>query len=384
MAVMKPIDIFKPGKHVAASGDAFNFSESDVAAMVRAYDPAKHEAPIVVGHPKHDGPAYGWVKSLEFAGGVIRAEPDQVDAAFAELVGAGRFKKISASFYHPESASNPVPGVYYLRHVGFLGAQPPAVKGLRNPEFNEADEKIVSFDFSEQGYAWSSLASMFRALREYVIGKDGADKADQLIPNWQIDQMQRSADEIRKEELDDEVAATAVPAFSDPVKPPTLTPPIVKGTEMTPEEIAALQAENTRLKADADAVAATIAAAGQAQRHTVNAAFCEQLVTDAKLHPKLKDNAVAFLNAMSTEQVVEFAEADGKKSDKTMADAFRAFLTAQPKIVEFGESGAGKRSGIDVDDSAAVAQKAVEFQESEAKAGRQVNTAQAVQHVMNG
>lgn len=50
---MKPIHIFKPGKHVAMSGVSLNFSESDLAATVRAYDPALHEAPLVLGHPKH-------------------------------------------------------------------------------------------------------------------------------------------------------------------------------------------------------------------------------------------------------------------------------------------------------------------------------------------
>ena len=43
--------------------------------------------------------------------------PRQVDPAFAEAVAAGRYKKVSASFYQPNSPHNPVPGVYYLRHV---------------------------------------------------------------------------------------------------------------------------------------------------------------------------------------------------------------------------------------------------------------------------
>ena len=54
---MKPLHIFKPGKHVAMSGANLNFSEADLAATVLAYDPALHEAPLVIGHPKHDAPA---------------------------------------------------------------------------------------------------------------------------------------------------------------------------------------------------------------------------------------------------------------------------------------------------------------------------------------
>ncbi|MFS2072756.1 hypothetical protein ACEN9D_28795 [Pseudomonas sp. CT11-2] len=42
-----------------------------------------------------------------------------------------------------------MPGVYYLRHVGFLGAQPPAVKGLRPIELAEGEPGVI--EFSEDG-----------------------------------------------------------------------------------------------------------------------------------------------------------------------------------------------------------------------------------------
>ena len=58
---------------------------------------------------------------LSLNGGDLLAEPDQLDPQFAELVGNGRFKKVSASFYLPDSPNNPKPGTLYLRHVGFLG-----------------------------------------------------------------------------------------------------------------------------------------------------------------------------------------------------------------------------------------------------------------------
>lgn len=382
MGVMKPIQIFKPGKHIAASGDAHNFSESDVAATIAAYDPALHEAPIVVGHPRHDLPAYGWVKALSFADGALDAEPQQVDPAFAELVDAGRFKKISASFYAPDSPSNPVPGVYYLRHVGFLGAQPPAVKGLRSPEFNEADEKVISFDFSEQSYGWSALAGMFRSLREYVIGKDGADKADQLIPNWQIDQLQRAAEEVSDA---DTPGQTTAPSFSDPITHPPTGEPM----SLTKEQIEAMQAENTQLKASKDDFAkreAALAKHEQTQREQANASFCEKLVTAGKLHPAQKDNAASVLNGLAaatgagSESRIDFSE-DGKACQLPMVDAVKALLSAQPKIVEFGELGRDRTGGKDLDDPSVIASKATEFQEAEQRAGRTISIAEAVTRV---
>ena len=147
-----PIQVFRPGRHVDASGQALEFSAADLRATAAAYDPAVHEAPLVVGHPTQNGPAYGWDAALAFAEptATLDATPAQVEPQFAELVRAGRFKRVSASFYTPDSPANPKPGAYYLRHVGFLGAQPPAVKGLRPAEFGEDEAGVITVDFSQE------------------------------------------------------------------------------------------------------------------------------------------------------------------------------------------------------------------------------------------
>ncbi|MBV4551719.1 peptidase [Pseudomonas sp. SWRI102] len=158
---MTPLHIFKPGTHTAQCGTTYNFTEADLTATVAAYNPSLHEAPLVIGHPQHDAPAAGWVKSLSATAHGLIAEPQQIDASFAEQIAKGSYKKISASFYHPTAANNPVPGVYYLRHVGFLGAQPPAVKGLRPIELAEGEPGVI--EFSEGGPQLVSCASALEA-----------------------------------------------------------------------------------------------------------------------------------------------------------------------------------------------------------------------------
>jgi hypothetical protein len=145
---MKPLAIFKPGKHIASSGVAVEFTQQDVESIAATYDPAISEAPLVIGHPESNNPAYGWVASLSFAGGLLKAIPKAVTEEFANWVNAGFYKKISASFYTPDNPNNPSPGNYYLRHVGFLGAQPPAVKGMPDPSFSELDI-VIMIDFAE-------------------------------------------------------------------------------------------------------------------------------------------------------------------------------------------------------------------------------------------
>lgn len=75
---------------------------------------------------------------------------------------AGSYKKVSAAFYSPTSAGNPTPGTHYLRHVGFLGGQAPAVKGLQDIHFSEGED----FFFADE--------DMF-ALREYSLTAREAD-----------------------------------------------------------------------------------------------------------------------------------------------------------------------------------------------------------------
>ncbi|TXI16592.1 MAG: hypothetical protein E6Q67_14275 [Roseateles sp.] len=143
----EPLEIFRAGTHVDNAGLKRTFTAADVQAMASNYDPAKHEAPLVIGHPAHDKPSYGWVKRLEATpDGRLLMHTQDVNADYADMIKRGEFKKRSASFYAPNSPNNPTPGSWYLRHVGSLGAMPPAIKGLRDAQFSGACPD-VSFDF---------------------------------------------------------------------------------------------------------------------------------------------------------------------------------------------------------------------------------------------
>lgn len=331
MSNPKPIHIFKPGTHTAMSGQALSFTESDLQASASAYDPDKHEAPLVVGHPKADAPAYGWVSRLAFTESGLQAEPHQVDAAFAELVSAGRFKKVSASFYTPDAPANPVPGVYYLRHVGFLGAQPPAIKGLKQAEFADADEGIV--EFSE----WDDLqnASLWRNLREWIIGKFGVEEADATIPQSAVQQLEQSA---QQEIIEDATEGNASSSYQETNPGDTMA---ATTEAISPEKYAELMAENARLKQEKIDFAEAEKRRKTAATHAENMAFAEGLVKAGQLLPRQKALAVATLDYLAAdENVVEFGEGDGKKP---LIDAFKTdLLSALPKQVDFGEFGAGE------------------------------------------
>lgn len=325
------------------SGQALEFSEADLVATAAAYDPARHEAPIVVGHPRDNAPAYGWIRALSASAAGLEAEPQQVDPAFAELVQAGRFKKISASFYAPDSPANPVPGVYYLRHVGFLGAQPPAVKGLREPRltsFAEGEPGVVEF-----GDAWdeATVARLMRNLREWLLARFDAATADQVVPQYEVAGLERAANEEINKAMGlgpdgAPIAAPAVAAFAEPPAPvPPSTPsPQPAETSVTPDQAAALQAENDRLKAQLEEGAK---AARQA-RHAEHVAFSETVHLPAERRPVV----VALLDHLAEAgagKPVEFGEGDARKP---LAAELRTLLTNLPAPVEFGEFATAARA----------------------------------------
>ncbi len=325
---MNLLEIFKPGTHTDATGRTITFTADDLKKTAAAYDPEKYEAPLVVGHPRTDAPAYGWTKSLSFAEDRLRAEPDQVEAQFAELVNAGRFKKISSKFWLPDAPGNPVPGVYYLHHIGFLGAAAPAVKGLKSASFAADEEGLVEFT----GWSDRENAGLWRRFREWLIGKFGADEADKVVPAWAIETLE---DEARSPEQPVE-AATAYSA------------PLTEENVMTQEEIAAKEAEfSQREKTLNDREAAfaereeTIKKQELSARKAEHAAFCAGLVKEGKLLPKQQAFAVEFMAGLSSEQTVEFAGGDTVKKTSPL-EGFKAFLSAMPKVIEFAEIAGGK------------------------------------------
>ena len=318
---MTLIEIFKAGKRLDANGVEVEITIDDLQQAVNAYDVNFHESPAVVGHPKHNAPAYGWVKRLELDGDVLKAEFDQVDPEFAEMVEKGRFKKVSSSFYLADSPNNPCPGSLYLRHVGFLGAMPPAVKGLRNPEFAENEQGVV--DFSD----WAE-AGLWRRLREWLIGKHGQDEADKALPDYLVNSVVEESirNDLKRYQQDE--AGFSVPNFNEPNNPTSDPAQSTEGElEMTPEEIEQLKAENEKLKAEKAETALN-------QAKAENTDFAEGLVKAGKLAPIAKQQAVDLLNYASTTMqggVVEFSEGENLHSK------LKAFLGTQPQVVNFGE-----------------------------------------------
>lgn len=276
------VEIFAAGRRTADNGTTYDFSDADIDAIAASYNPAVREAPLVVGHPAANLPAYGWVSKLGSllgsAGKILKMDSRDVEPAFAEMVRNKRFPKRSASFYHPTHPNNPTPGKWYLRHVGFLGAQPPAVAGLKDIDFSEQEDAgAVCFSELPTGTPIQEISTM----------------------------------------NDEEKARLAA-------------------AEKEAADAKAAQAKAEKAAKEAADQLAQFAEQQTAARHEANVSFCEKAVEEGRILPAEKATAVAVLDALAGAEPVSFSEGDTTRQIN-MGEWVKSRIAGAKPVVDFGE-----------------------------------------------
>jgi len=136
-------EIFKIGSHTSDKGITKDYSLDDLNFIAESYKPEEDEAPIVIGHPADNSPAFGWISSLEVTedGKLFADAPDdKIQSDFLTALKQGTYKKRSISLT-PEGK---------LRHVGFLGGAAPAVKGLADIQFSQPSSNVFEFELTPE------------------------------------------------------------------------------------------------------------------------------------------------------------------------------------------------------------------------------------------
>lgn len=177
-------EVFKAGQHTDSKGNKRAWTIADLDKIVTNFNESLkkgEEIPVVIGHPTTNAPAYGWVKTLTRDGESLYAEFRDMDDAFVDLVKQGRYKNTSISL-----DSN-----FGLRHIGFLGATAPAVKGLKQVEFSNP-ETFTLIEYAEQPPAQQDpaqkttkeidLDALLKAIRT-SLSAEVAAKVESIIKN---------------------------------------------------------------------------------------------------------------------------------------------------------------------------------------------------------
>lgn len=433
-----------PGTYLDSNGNPRPFTIADLRESAESYDPKLHAAPIVIGHPKDDAPAYGWLEHARVTdGGALAFDTDRVNPQFAEQHRAGSYRKHSLALYPPDDPRNPKPGVWYPRHLGFLGAQPPAIKGLPEVQFAEGDQH-VSIEFGEvdpDGLV-EVLRSIMSRLRDLITDKFGRDEADRTVPDWQIDSKSlkasispegetefaedgsakgtagdgtggrarkaikklrdagMSTDDISEalSDLPGDVSRSAGTlqsiASGDIANPPDSLVKALEAikpkteTEFSEEDDETMTEEQDERARKLDEREARIAAQEAERRNAEAVAFAEAQADALRIHPRQAPRVAAILSALESApepEEIEFAEADDAGKPKQVkapaAVAFREFVSGLTPIVKPGKKPDGDSVVPEDITAEEAARRARKLVNDAAAEGRTVGFAEAVNEV---
>jgi len=382
------IEVFRTGTHTDSAGNARTWTEADLDMIVSQTTASGHEPPVVVGHPADNAPAFGWVESLKRSGPVLMAKLKQVAAEFEEAVKEGRYKKRSISLY-PDLT---------LRHLGWLGGMPPAVKGLADVAF--AEGAATTIEFSD--HKLSAVGRMFLRLKTFLADKFTAEEADRVIGDWELQDLMAEEPGLFQEGPTQEGSIQSPPTKNGPKQSaPTKNEEDDMDLKQFEERLAsqdaklqefgeALKAKDATIAAQAqkiEALGKDLAGGQDKVRVKEFADFCGQLGSQGKLSPAQAATAQRLYSALPAQALrtaVEFGEGADKKTSSP-EELLRELLSGLPVQLEFGEHATKSKivNGLDLNNPQAVANKARELVDSEAKAGRSMSFAEAVERVSN-
>ncbi len=373
------VHVFQAGQQVDSAGRVQTFTAADLDQMV-----ANHTlgaAPAVLGHPKHNDPAYAWVDGYKRDGDSLYAKFTDINPDFAAGVQSGAYRNKSLSLVKDHAHG------WRVRHVGWLGAVPPAIDGLSNKpaDFSKTDE--ACFEFAAPGYSlvWGmeSIAKLLRGLREQMIAKDGIEAADAALPQWQIDSALESATQARKEFQDER--GTPLSLFLKP-KGETMTTFTQEQLDVATAEAAtaATAAAESKSKVEFAASQAELLKLRTERQNETIAAQIGGWKAAGKVTPAEEPGLAEFMASLENTTGVElnFSASDKTEVKKTPSQFFSEFMAGRKPVVKLGADPVPNESALDLTNPADVSKAASDFMAAEAKEGRTVNAASAVQHVM--
>lgn len=303
-------EIFEGGQQTDSQGRTREFTDAELDTVVASHEPA----PLVVGHPKTNAPAYGWSSDLKRVGKKLYAKASDVAAEFEEAVKAKHFPKRSVSL-EPDGS-----GGFKLRHIGFLGAAAPAVAGLKDIQFTNGSSSICNYEFqsfANEQISWNmrAVAQLFRSLKNWLIENSSSEDAERILPEWQMGEV-----EIKSDGLGDKT-------FSKQQEKKELK------MDYSQEDLdAAVEAARKEEQQKQQEKITELQYKEQLSRSQI---FVEQLKKDKKLLPAQTEGLAEFLAKLQAEEsLFEFSASDESTVKKSQFDFMSDLLKSlNPQIV---------------------------------------------------
>jgi hypothetical protein len=367
------VEAFKAGTHTDSDGTTRKWDPGDLSKIVQQYNktadpknPDRKVAPVVLGHPKDNSPAYGWVDKVKMVGDKIKAHMTELNGGFKQALKEGAYKTRSISLYPDLN----------IRHIGFLGGVQPAVAGLGPFKFEEG-VKATTYEFAEEHIDPQEYKLMKRELNFFerlfkrfkieVTPTDHSEPGPQdrvplsrgVEPGYDkpgIISAKESTMAIEKDTTTAggttvvktvETPAPASPAnenpspqaFADLMKAFTELKGKFEELEKKYAEMATSHSEvvveKDKAVAEKDKVVTELSAMTVEARKNSFKQFCDGLVGQGRMLPRDVDQEILNLELRYEKDSAtkDFSE----KKETPSVDAFKNYLEAQPKIVAFEE-----------------------------------------------
>jgi len=287
------MELFRAGKQTDSAGNSHNWTVAELDEIVSNF---KEDVPATLGHKVNDKPAFAWFKKLWREGNVLFGEMGEIVDEFGVMLKNKMFKNRSIALRADNS----------LRHVAFLGAEAPAVKGLEGFAFAEDDSEFNTFDFSE-GNDDNKPSFM--------------DNLKSALNILNISFNEPTPEDTEMSELTDLQAEmkTLTGKFAEQDK---------KIETLTGEVKTANEGKKTAEKEFSEYKE------GESKNAII--AFADKMVADKKMLPADKDSEVAMMVSIDGLEAHDFSEGEGTKK-KSPLQKYQETIEAREVILEEGE-----------------------------------------------
>ncbi len=342
--------ILKTGTFKDKAGKEVTITDKDLDKIIESTDLSK-EPQLVIEHPVFDLVGHGTITELKKVGDSLFALPAKVNEKFKDAVNSGLLPGRSIRLDEKTLA---------LDHIGFLPPSiKPAVDGLGAYMFSQADEKtdyyfnlpgveshfaevnedkidFASFEIS--GWPFRNIQQLFRSIKNYLIEKEGLEKADSILNEYSI-QDAGNAPVVFDKPMNYSFSQNIK---GDPMKIDFSSidfskPDQLKATvKALIDENQELNTNNEKLKTDLQSAQNTITAEQKAKDMKEVMDFCESPEMVKKILPAEKDQIVQLLLASKEKGKIEFSSGENKK-EVNPYELLKAQLKLLPDKIELSE-----------------------------------------------
>ncbi|NMB82972.1 MAG: hypothetical protein GYA14_14260 [Ignavibacteria bacterium] len=367
--------ILKTGTFKDKNGKVVTVTEEDLDRVVNNTD-LTSEPQLVVEHPKFDEVGFGAVAQLKRVGEILFALPKEVNEKFKKAVNNGKLPGRSVTLDEKTFA---------LKNISFLPPEiKPAVAGLGDYSFSQeenstklslilpgekssfADLETSNFEFAQyeiSSWPFRNIKTLFRNLKNKWIEKFGKEEADELFPEWDIEETGNAPSVFEKQNSNQSLSTNM---FSQSINGDEMK---LDFTKLPPEVKTAfeeLEAEKNRVTIELQAATTKLTDVEKEKLRNEVLQFCGSDEVKLKIKPADKEKVVNLLMTLKEKGVIEFSSSDAsgivQKVEFNAYNFTKELIKNLPDIVELSEIALKSKAGdVNISEEVKLGREIAEF-----------------------